>query len=157
MNEQMIKTNSEEETLLLAQNLAKLLKPGDVITLNGDLGSGKTTFTKGLAVGLGIEQMIKSPTFTIIKEYDGELPLYHMDAYRLEHSEEDIGFAEYFYGDGISVVEWSQFIEDFLPEERLNIVIEYVSDNVRRLKFQPIGKHYRNMTNQLLANENSPS
>lgn len=157
MNEQMIKTNSEEETLLLAQNLAKLLKPGDVITLNGDLGSGKTTFTKGLAVGLGIEQMITSPTFTIIKEYDGELPLYHMDAYRLEHSEEDIGFAEYFYGDGISVVEWSQFIEDFLPEERLNIVIEYVSDNVRRLKFQPIGKHYRNMTNQLLANENSPS
>lgn len=157
MNEQMIKTNSEEETLLLAQNLAKLLKPGDVITLNGDLGSGKTTFTKGLAVGLGIEQMIKSPTFTIIKEYDGELPLYHMDAYRLEHSEEDIGFAEYFYGDGISVVEWSQFIEDFLPEERLNIEIEYVSDNVRRLKFQPIGKHYRNMTNQLLANENSPS
>lgn len=157
MNEQMIKTNSEEETLLLAQNLAKLLKPGDVITLNGDLGSGKTTFTKGLAVGLGIEQMITSPTFTIIKEYDGELPLYHMDAYRLEHSEEDIGFAEYFYGDGISVVEWSQFIEDFLPEERLNIEIEYVSDNVRRLKFQPIGKHYRNMTNQLLANENSPS
>lgn len=157
MNEQMIKTNSEEETLLLAQNLAKLLKPGDVITLNGDLGSGKTTFTKGLAVGLGIEQMITSPTFTIIKEYDGELPLYHMDAYRLEHSEEDIGFAEYFYGDGISVVEWSQFIEDFLPEERLNIVIEYVSDNVRRLKFQPIGKHYRNMTNQLFANENSPS
>lgn len=157
MNEQMIKTNSEEETLLLAQNLAKLLKPGDVITLNGDLGSGKTTFTKGLAVGLGIEQMITSPTFTIIKEYDGELPLYHMDAYRLEHSEEDIGFTEYFYGDGISVVEWSQFIEDFLPEERLNIVIEYVSDNVRRLKFQPIGKHYRNMTNQLLANENSPS
>lgn len=157
MNEQMLKTNSEEETLLLAQNLAKLLKPGDVITLNGDLGSGKTTFTKGLAVGLGIEQMITSPTFTIIKEYDGELPLYHMDAYRLEHSEEDIGFAEYFYGDGISVVEWSQFIEDFLPEERLNIVIEYVSDNVRRLKFQPIGKHYRNMTNQLLANENSPS
>lgn len=157
MNEQMIKTNSEEETLLLAQNLAKLLKPGDVITLNGDLGSGKTTFTKGLAVGLGIEQMITSPTFTIIKEYDGELPLYHMDAYRLEHSEEDIGFAEYFYGDGISVVEWSQFIEDFLPEERLNIVIEYVSDNVRRLMFQPVGNHYRNITSQLLANENSPS
>lgn len=157
MNEQMIKTNSEEETLLLAQNLAKLLKPGDVITLNGDLGSGKTTFTKGLAVGLGIEQMITSPTFTIIKEYDGELPLYHMDAYRLEHSEEDIGFTEYFYGDGISVVEWSQFIEDFLPEERLNIVIEYVSDNVRRLMFQPVGNHYRNITSQLLANENSPS
>lgn len=157
MNEQMIKTNSEEETLLLAQNLAKLLKPGDVITLNGDLGSGKTTFTKGLAVGLGIEQMITSPTFTIIKEYDGELPLYHMDAYRLEHSEEDIGFTEYFYGDGISVVEWSQFIEDFLPEERLNIVIEYVSDNVRRLMFQPVGNHYRNITSQLFANENSPS
>src|SRR5690625_1783047 len=152
-----IKTKTEEETIKLASRLALLLKPGDVVTLEGELGTGKTTFTKGIAQGLGVKQNITSPTFTIIKEYDGELPLYHMDAYRLEHSEEDIGFTEYFYGDGISVVEWSQFIEDFLPEERLNIVIEYVSDNVRRLKFQPIGKHYRNMTNQLLANENSPS
>lgn len=154
MKEQTVKTNAEEETLLLAKKLAQLLKPGDVITLNGDLGSGKTTFTKGLASGLGIKEMVTSPTFTIIKEYEGDLPLYHMDAYRLEHSEEDIGFAEYFYGNGISVVEWAQFIESYLPDERLNIVFEYLSHNERLLTFQPEGKHFEHMTTELLSSEN---
>src|SRR5690625_4876725 len=116
-------TTSVNETKKVAAILATKLKRGDVITLEGDLGAGKTTFTKGLAEGLEIKRAVTSPTFTIIKEYLGKLPLYHMDAYRLEHSDEDIGFDEYFYGDGISVVEWASFIEGYLPENRLKINI----------------------------------
>src|SRR5690625_396703 len=108
METQEIVTYSESETKQAAERLAVLLKPGDVITLEGDLGAGKTAFAKGLASGLGVKETISSPTFTIIKEYEGEIPFFHMDAYRLEYSEEDIGFDEYFEGDGISVVERSE-------------------------------------------------
>src|SRR5690625_2599086 len=96
MNAHHIKTHTERETMKVAEKLALLLNPGDVITLEGELGSGKTVFSKGIANGLGIKRAVTSPTFTIIKEYEGELPFYHMDAYRLEHSEEDMGFDEYF-------------------------------------------------------------
>src|SRR5690625_5256142 len=135
-------TDSEKETKKIGTCLASLLKRGDVITLEGDLGAGKTTFTKGIAKGLGVKRAVTSPTFMIIKEYDGELPLYHMDAYRLEHSDEDIGFDEYFYGDGISVVEWASFIEDYLPEERLMIKIEHVNTEKRKLTMIPKGKKF---------------
>src|SRR5690625_583106 len=135
-------TNSEAETKALGRFLAERLKKGDVITLDGDLGVGKTTFTKGIASGLQIKQAITSPTFTIVKEYAGTLPLYHMDAYRLEHSDEDIGFDEYFFGDGISVVEWSTFIEDFLPEERLQIIIERIDDDTRKFTFKTSTKRF---------------
>lgn len=145
-----MKTNAVEETTRLAERLAVLLRPGDIITLEGDLGTGKTAFTKGIANGLGIKRTVSSPTFTIIKEYEGELPLYHMDAYRLEHSEEDIGFTEYFNGDGISVVEWAQFIEAFLPEERLNIHISYLDEQARLLTFEPKGAHYNRVISELL-------
>ena len=103
-----IETNNENETLALAQKLGELVQARDVILLEGDLGAGKTTFTKGLALGLGIEQVVKSPTYTIIREYTkGRLPLYHMDVYRLEEAGSDeMGLEEYFYGDGVSVVEW---------------------------------------------------
>src|SRR5690606_13219720 len=112
---------SEEEahTEAIASSLADIVQAGDVITLTGELGVGKTHFTKGLAKGLGIIERVTSPTFTIVKEYEGRLPLYHLDVYRLEHSDEDIGFDEYFYGDGVAVIEWAQFIEAFLPEEYL--------------------------------------
>src|SRR5690625_837639 len=143
MIERKINTSSEEETLKLASRLALLLRPGDVITLEGELGTGKTVFAKGIARGLGIKEIVTSPTFTIVKEYEGELPLYHMDVYRLEHSEEDIGFTEYFNGKGISVVEWALFIEDFLPEERLNIHISYLDEETRLLTFDPKGAHYK--------------
>ncbi|WP_087974562.1 tRNA (adenosine(37)-N6)-threonylcarbamoyltransferase complex ATPase subunit type 1 TsaE [Oceanobacillus rekensis] len=146
-----IQTNTEHETISLAAKLALLLKPGDVITLEGELGSGKTTFTKGLATGLGVKRNISSPTFTIIKEYEGELPLYHMDVYRLENSEEDIGFDEYFHGNGITVVEWAQFIEEFLPEERLNIKISYMDDHSRELEFTPTGTHFKWVVNELMS------
>ena len=151
MNKVEIKTHSDEESMKLAARLATLLEPGDVITLEGELGTGKTTFTKGIAHGLGVKRMVTSPTFTIVKEYEGKLPLYHMDAYRLEHSEEDIGFSEYFNGDGISVVEWAQFIEYFLPAERLNIVISYLDEQSRLITFNPQGAHYKSITKALIG------
>jgi tRNA threonylcarbamoyladenosine biosynthesis protein TsaE len=137
-----IVTHSESETKQAAERLAVFLKPGDVITLEGDLGAGKTAFAKGLATGLGVKETISSPTFTIIKEYEGEIPFFHMDAYRLEYSEEDIGFDEYFEGDGVSVVEWAAFIETFLPENRLNIKITYVDEHTRKLEFTASDYYY---------------
>lgn len=137
-----IKTESMEETIRLGERLAVLLKAGDVITLEGELGAGKTTFTKGIANGLGVKETLSSPTFTIIKEYIGDLPLYHMDAYRLEHSEEDLGFEEYFNGAGITVVEWAQFIDEFLPNDRLDVKIEYLNEHKRIFTFSPSGLHF---------------
>lgn len=142
-------TKSDDETKEVAYKLAQLLQSGNVVTLEGDLGAGKTTFTKGIAKGLDIESVISSPTFTIVKEYKGKLPLYHMDVYRLEFSDEDIGFLEYFHGDGISVVEWAQFIEDYLPEERLVISIKYLENDSRKLIFKPIGTYYNEILQQL--------
>ncbi|MGM8365677.1 tRNA (adenosine(37)-N6)-threonylcarbamoyltransferase complex ATPase subunit type 1 TsaE [Virgibacillus sp. W0181] len=146
-----LKTKSEQETIKLASKLAMLLKPGDVLTLEGELGVGKTTFTKGLAEGLGVKRMVTSPTFTIVKEYKGELPLYHMDAYRLEYAEEDIGFDEYFGGEGITVVEWAQFIEEYIPRDRLNIKLAYLNEHERMLTFEPEGMHYKLVTNMLIG------
>ncbi|OZU87376.1 tRNA (adenosine(37)-N6)-threonylcarbamoyltransferase complex ATPase subunit type 1 TsaE [Virgibacillus indicus] len=151
MSAYKIETHTELETLKFAQKLAVLLKPGDVVTLEGDLGAGKTTFTKGIANGLGVKRNVTSPTFTIIKEYEGELPLYHMDVYRLEHSDEDIGFEEYFKGDGICVVEWAHFIEEFLPEERLTIKINYIDEHKREIEFIPNGAHFELVINELMS------
>lgn len=142
MHDYKLHSGSEEETIRIGEKLAILLRPGSVVTLSGQLGAGKTTLVKGIAAGLGVKQMVTSPTFTIIKEYEGELPLYHMDAYRLEHSEEDIGFLEYFSGDGISVVEWATFIEDYIPDQHLNIDIQYEDNHKRMLVFKPHGLHY---------------
>ncbi|MEI3614763.1 tRNA (adenosine(37)-N6)-threonylcarbamoyltransferase complex ATPase subunit type 1 TsaE [Pseudogracilibacillus sp. SO30301A] len=142
-------TDTENETIKIGTYLASLLEHGDVITLEGDLGVGKTTFTKGIAKGLGIKRAVTSPTFTIIKEYDGEIPLYHMDAYRLEHSDEDIGFDEYFFGNGVSVVEWASFITEYLPEERLIVKIEHINLDKRKLTLIPKGKRFENVVLQL--------
>lgn len=144
--------NSREQTIELGTRLANFLQAGDVIVLNGDLGAGKTTFTKGIAKGLGISEIIKSPTFTIIREYqDGRLPLYHMDAYRLEEGgAEDLGLDEYFDGDGVSVVEWAQFAEDELPDSFLAITFRRTDDeNSRILTFDPRGDHFVKMVDQL--------
>lgn len=142
--------HSHEETEKIAMKLANFLRPGDTLTLEGELGSGKTTFTKGLAKGLGITRNVNSPTFTIVKQYKGRIPLYHMDVYRLEDSDEDIGFSEYFHGDGVSVVEWAKFIEDYLPEERLEINIEYTDDDqTRKLKLKALGDHYSSILHEM--------
>ncbi|HHW38730.1 MAG TPA: tRNA (adenosine(37)-N6)-threonylcarbamoyltransferase complex ATPase subunit type 1 TsaE [Bacillales bacterium] len=147
-------SNSAEQTMDFAKKLAQRLDKGTVITLEGDLGAGKTTFTKGLAQGLGITRTVNSPTFTIIKEYtDGKLPLYHMDVYRLEESDEDLGFDEYFHSDGVSVVEWAKFIEDMLPAEILKININYVNDTDRKIILEPVGTRYLDLCKELFSNE----
>lgn len=146
-----IAVGSANELQYIAERLAQYLFPGAFLALNGDLGSGKTTFTQGLAKGLGLNEDISSPTFTIIKEYeDGRLPLYHMDVYRLEHEEEmyDLGYEEYFYGDGISAVEWANNIRSLWPEEYLEIVFAY-SENGRVLEFLPKGRHYEEIIEEM--------
>ena len=136
---------NRDATIALGKKIGQQLVAGDVLVLDGDLGAGKTTFTKGLAAGLEIPDIIKSPTITIIHEYqDGRLPLYHMDAYRLENGgAEDLGLEEYFDGDGVSVVEWAEFVEDELPADFLAIHFKRTDDdNTRVLEFEPHGQHF---------------
>lgn len=144
-------TYSPEETLELGVKLGSLLRPGNVITLEGELGAGKTTLTKGIAKGIGVDDNIKSPTFTIVKEYKGKYPFYHMDVYRLEDSDEDIGFLEYFHGDGITVVEWASFITDYLPDETLDIKIDYGEDESRVIKFTANSDYYKEIVDELTS------
>lgn len=117
----------EQDTFQIGKQLGEAAQPGDIYLLEGDLGVGKTVFAKGFAQGLGIEEPITSPTFTIIQEYDeGRLPLYHFDVYRIADSSEmdEIGYEEYFFGEGVCLIEWSQLIEDILPEHKIRVVIE---------------------------------
>ncbi|MCM3733806.1 tRNA (adenosine(37)-N6)-threonylcarbamoyltransferase complex ATPase subunit type 1 TsaE [Fictibacillus nanhaiensis] len=144
------KTKSAEETMTFAEKLGTVLEAGDVLTLAGDLGAGKTTFTKGLAKGLGITRTVNSPTFTIIKEYHGRMPLYHMDVYRLEDSDEDLGFEEYFSSDGVCVVEWATFIKDYLPEERLELVISHIGEDEREIQVTPLGERYEERVKEIM-------
>ncbi len=119
-------SNSAAETQGFAADMAKRLTAGDVLCLYGDLGAGKTAFVQGLAKGLGIDEPITSPTFTIVNEYEGRLPLYHFDVYRIADSDEmyEVGFDEYVYGEGVSVIEWPQLIADILPDKRYDIEIK---------------------------------
>lgn len=144
-----ITTYSPEETHALGMKLGELLQAGNLCTLEGDLGAGKTTFTKGIGKGLGVSRNINSPTFTIVKEYQGRLPFVHMDAYRMEDTEEDLGFEEYFYGNGVTVVEWAQMIQEQLPAQRLDITIERQSDEVRVFYFMPKGEIYQDICKEL--------
>lgn len=151
MNESYtIHTRSAEETKEVAERLGALLEPNDLLTLEGDLGTGKTTFTKGLGSGLGITRTISSPTFTIVKEYEGRMPLYHLDVYRLEDSDEDIGFDEYFEGEGVCVVEWAQYIEDYLPKERLDLHLSYNGEDHRTIQLTPHGERYERLCKELV-------
>ena len=115
----VIESYSPEETLEIGRKLGQEAQPGQVYTLIGDLGVGKTVFTQGIAAGLGIEEPICSPTFTIVQEYDtGRMPFYHFDVYRIGDIEEmeEIGYEDYFYGDGLTMIEWANLIEEILPE-----------------------------------------
>ena len=137
-------SNSYEETQKIAADFAKTLKEGDVLCMYGDLGVGKTAFVQGLAKGLGIDEPITSPTFTIVNEYSGTLPLYHFDVYRIADSDEmyEIGYEEYVYGDGVSVIEWPQLIDDILPEKRYDIEIAKDYDkgeNYRTIEIKEVG------------------
>ena len=145
-----ININNLEETQALAQKLAKIVEPQDTITLEGDLGAGKTTFTQAFAKGLGITRTVNSPTFTIMKQYNGRLPLNHLDVYRLEDSDEDLGWDEIFYGDAVTVVEWAHLIERDLPSERLAIEIRRVDENARVITLIPLGKRYELLCEELV-------
>ena len=145
-------SKNEMNTIELAQNFESEKFPNMIICLNGELGSGKTVFTKGIANALGIKESITSPTFTIIKEYEGELPLYHMDVYRLNGNVEGTGIEEYFTKGGVVVIEWADTIQDILPEERLDIKFKIVegNENTRVLILKPHGQKYEELCEAVL-------
>lgn len=148
--EYKITTRSEIETIELAQNFESEKFPNMVICLNGELGSGKTLFTKGIANALSVKEPITSPTYTIIKEYEGELPLYHMDVYRLDGNSEGVGIEEYFDKGGVVVIEWANSIKDILPEERLDIDFKVLDENKRLLVLKPYGQKYIDLCEEVL-------
>ena len=131
-------TNNQEETILLGNKIGKLLKKGDVILLDGDLGAGKTTFTKGIGEALNIKRTINSPTFTIMKMYNGDINLYHMDLYRLDGLGMDFDLEEYIFGDGISVIEWPNQAIDLLPDQYLLIEIFRTDLDGRRVSIKEL-------------------
>lgn len=147
--EKVIKVNNLEETIALGNRLGLLLQPNMLLTLSGDLGAGKTTFTKGIGQGLGITKVINSPTFTILKQYQGRFNLSHFDAYRLEGQDDDLGFEEIFDSDDVCVVEWANFIEDILPVDRLTIEIKKIDENIREFVFKTNSEKYAQVVEAL--------
>lgn len=145
-------TSSPEQTWRIGETLGARLGRGDTVCLYGDLGSGKTSFSYGIALGLEVkEQYITSPTFTFVNEYQGRVPLYHIDLYRLKGAEEleNIGFEEYIGSDGVAVIEWAERAEDELPEERLSVYLRYVNENSRELGFLGEGERYQKLVEEL--------
>ena len=148
-----ITSHSPEETQQLGRHLGELTLPGDVFLLCGTLGAGKTCLAQGIAWGLGIEEYALSPTFVIVREMHGRLPLYHIDLYRLDNLDEieDLGLDDYLYGKGACVVEWAEKAFNMLPDEHLLIQIDALSDTERRLHLKPKGERYRKLAARLKA------
>ena len=144
-------SRSPEQTQRLGVRLGELALPGDVFLLIGGLGTGKTCLTQGVAWGLDIQEYTMSPSFVLVRELHGRLPLYHIDLYRLDHLEEivDLGLDDYFYGNGICVIEWAEKGLSLLPAERLLIEISYLSDTERTFQIKPNGQRYMEMLTQL--------
>lgn len=149
-------TASPRDTEVSGELLGSLAVPGDIFCLFGDLGAGKTCFARGVARGLKVLEPVTSPTFTLINEYQGRLPLYHMDVYRLQEAAdmEDLGYEEYFYGAGVTVLEWAERVQPVLPGSRLEIYIERLSDdeNGRSIKFKAFGARYVDLVKELTKN-----
>lgn len=143
----VITTHSDKETQIFGENLASCLTQGDVIALIGGLGAGKTTLVKGIVRGLGCKEEITSPTFILLREYKARLQVYHFDFYRLEKPEAlyDLDYEEYFYGQGVSIIEWAERAQGFLPIEYLRIEINWISQTIRELNLIPFGEHYVQM------------
>lgn len=141
--------HSLEETIRFAEKLATFLRPPDVVTLEGDLGAGKTAFTQALAKALGVNRVVSSPTFTIVKQYEGNFPFNHLDVYRLAGSDEDLGWDELFYGDAISVVEWAHLIKEDLPDSRLEIEFNHNGGESRLITVNPVGKRFEKICEEL--------
>jgi len=142
-----LKTGNAAETKALGEKIGKKLQGGEVIALTGELGAGKTCLTQGLALGLGVNprEYVTSPSFNLIKEYRGRLPLYHLDIFRLNGREEleELGYEEYFYGEGITVIEWAEKAEGLLPAAHLHIELSVLDKNGRQIRIRPFGQHYR--------------
>ena len=144
-------TSSAEETQQVGRRLGELAQAGDVILLVGELGTGKTCLTQGIAWGLGIEDYITSPSFVLIREHQGRLPLYHIDLYRLDKMDEitDLGLDDYLCGSGICVVEWAEKAFDFFPEEHLLVRLRHLGETRRGLNLEPSGQRYEDVLTQL--------
>ena len=146
-------SESPEQTLYWGNLLGRLLEGGDVVALTGELGAGKTTLTQGIASGLGVGEdcYVTSPTFIIINEYKGRIPVYHLDFYRVESTSEvsELGLEEYLQGEGVALIEWAEKIERFLPKEYLMILLEFVDFSVRKMSMRGIGKHYAEMIKRI--------
>ncbi|WP_305850356.1 tRNA (adenosine(37)-N6)-threonylcarbamoyltransferase complex ATPase subunit type 1 TsaE [Staphylococcus hyicus] len=146
----MIKIKNLDDLQQFAVNLTARLKSGDVVLLEGDLGAGKTTLSQMVGRLLGVRRTINSPTFNIIKSYQGSnLAFHHMDCYRLENSDEDLGFEEYFEDDAITFIEWSQFIQDYLPSHFLRITINVMDENTRTIDLVASGVHFEQIKEAL--------
>ena len=146
-----ITTYSEDDTIELAQNIESEKFLNMVICLIGDLGSGKTVFAKAFAKALGINDNITSPTFNIIKEYDGgEMKMFHMDVYRLSDIKQDLGIEEYFTKRGVCIIEWADLIEDILPKNRLDIKFKMIDENTRQIVITPHGNKYEDLCERVL-------
>lgn len=150
-----IMTYSYDETVAIGYNIGKKLFLGAIVTLEGELGSGKTALVRGIAKAFGVED-ISSPTFTIFHIYEGKdgVLIYHFDIYRIDEDElEDIGYEEYFYGDGITIVEWADKLKRFYPEECLRVRLEKVDENVRKILISGIGERYKNVEDVIEKDE----
>ncbi len=146
--------SSPEQTWKIGELLGRKLSAGDTVCLYGDLGAGKTSFSYGIALGLEVkEQYITSPTFTFINEYEGRIPFYHIDLYRLKGAEEleGIGFDEYIGSDGVTVIEWAERAEDELPDECLSVYLTYVNESSREIGFLGEGERYRRLVDEMKA------
>lgn len=150
-----LKSNSEERTTEIARKFASTLRPGDVVSLKGELGVGKTCFVKGLAEGMGVEELVTSPSFTLVHEYRGAVPLYHIDLYRLDDprtSMEDLGLEEYFFGDGVTAIEWGEKVFGYLPQEYIQVEITFGDGGGREILFRSFGQGWQKRLKEWATN-----
>ncbi len=147
--EKFFDSTSAEQTMQIGVTLGNYLQPADVVLLIGDLSAGKTTITKGIGQAIGVKKIINSPTFTIVKEYQGRFPLYHLDLYRLDGLNQDFDLEEYMEGDGLCVIEWPFQVKELLPKEYLEITLEHTGETGRRIKVTSHGKRYDEVVKKL--------
>lgn len=149
-------TKSPEETKKLGKEISKLVKPGDLLAFYGELGAGKTCFIQGISEGLEVKDYVTSPSFTIINEYQGKIPIYHFDVFRVSNIEEiiELGYEEYFYGEGLTVIEWAEKIENLLPKDHLKIEIKFKTSYERKISFIPQGNKFNIFWEDLIRIEN---
>ncbi|MBA7582250.1 tRNA threonylcarbamoyladenosine biosynthesis protein TsaE [subsurface metagenome] len=144
-------TKSPEETKNLGKEVSKLTKPGDILAFYGELGAGKTCFIQGISQGLEVKDYVTSPSFTIINEYQGKVPIYHFDLFRLDNDEDilELGYEEYFYGEGLTVIEWAEKIEQLLPKKHLKVDIKFKDRYQRTISFISQGDRFNKFLEEL--------